>query len=291
MNLRVKELFFYSVLFFLSAPGIRAQNLFTIDNIPVTRDEFLRAYNKNNTAQRPSDKAYREYLELYIRYKLKVRAAYEARLDTLPAQRSELQNFRSQVAESYLKDDTSLDRLVRESFDRSQKDIRVSHILIPFPKNPVPADTLRAYESAMTAYEALKKGKRFGDVAQQYSQDPSVKVNGGEIGYITVFTLPYELETLAYSTPPGHFSKPFRTKGGYHIFRNEGERKALGRIRVAQILLAYPPSSTKSTQEDIRRRADSLYSALAGGADFATLVRTFSSDNLSYQSGGELPEF
>jgi len=226
MSLRVKELFFIPLLFLLSLPGIHAQTLFTIDNVPVTRDEFLRAYNKNNMAQKPTEKSYREYLDLYVRYKLKVRAAFDARLDTLPAQRSELQSFRSQVAESYLKDDTSLARLVKEAFERSQKDIRLSHILIPLPKNPTPADTLKAYEKAQIAYEALRKGKKFSEVAMQYSEDPSVKTNGGDIGYITVFTLPYELENLAYSTAPGHFSKPFRTRGGYHIFRNDGEQGA-----------------------------------------------------------------
>jgi peptidyl-prolyl cis-trans isomerase SurA len=242
-------------------------------------------------AQKPTDKSYRQYLDLYIRYKLKVRAAFDARLDTLPAQRAELQNFRSQVAESYLKDDTSLNRLVKEAFDRSQTDIRLSHILIALPKNPTPADTARAYEKARAAYEALRKGKRFEEVARQYSEDPSVRTNGGQIGYITVFTLPYELETLAYSTPPGKFSSPYRTRGGYHIFRNDGERKALGRIRVAQILLAFPPAATNAVRQTVRQKADSVYALLAGGADFASLARTFSGDNLSYQAGGELPEF
>ncbi|HVS97429.1 MAG TPA: peptidylprolyl isomerase [Puia sp.] len=291
MSLRVNELFFVPLLLILSLTGVQAQTLFTIDNVPVSRDEFLRAYNKNNVAQNPTEKSYRDYLELYIRYKLKVRAAYDARLDTLPSQRSELQSFRSQVAESYLKDDTSLARLVKEAFDRSQKDIRLSHILILLPKNPTPADTLKAYEKARAAYEALKKGRKFRDVAMEYSEDPSVRTNGGDIGYITVFTLPYQLEDLAYSTPPGHFSKPWHTHGGYHIFRNDGERKALGRIRVAQILLAFPPSATAVMQESIRHKADSIYSLLKRGADFASLARTFSGDNLSYQAGGELPEF
>lgn len=291
MSLRVKEPIFLFFFLLVLTCCVRAQNVFTIDNVPVSRDEFLRAYNKNNMAQKPTEKAYHDYLDLYIRYKLKVRAAFDAHLDTLPAQRAELQNFRSQVAETYLKDDTSLSRLVKEAFERGQTDIRLSHILIALPKNPTPADTLKAYEKAKAAYEALRKGKKFSEVAVQYSEDPSVKTNGGLIGYVTVFTLPYDLETLAYNTPVGHFSKPFRTRGGYHIFRNDGERKALGRIRVAQILLAFPPSSTNLTRQLFRQRADSIYSLLTGGADFATLARTYSGDNLSYQTGGELPEF
>ena len=268
-----------------------AQPLFTVDGSGVSKEEFLKAYNKNNNGNKPSDKAYRDYLELYVRYKLKVRAAYEAQLDTLPGQRQELQNFRMQVAENYLKDETSLDRLVKEAFTRGQKDIHIAHIFIPLPKDPSVLDTARAYEKAMLAYGELRRGKKFGEVAKTYSEDPSAKNNGGDLGYITVFTLPYVLENLAYSTAAGQYSKPFRSKGGYHIFKNEGERKALGRIKIAQILVAFPPGAGDAVKAATRHRADSLYSLLQKGSDFATLAKTNSGDNLSYQLGGELPEF
>jgi peptidyl-prolyl cis-trans isomerase SurA len=291
VNIPVRKLFLFAVLFLLSMTGLRSQSLFSVDHQDVSKEEFLRAYNKNNAGKKATDKSYRDYLDLYIRYKLKVRAAYDAELDTLPAQRTELQNFRGQVAEGYLKDETSMDRLVTEVYERGQKDIHLSHILIAFPKNPTPADTLRAYEKAMAAWDALKKGKKFGETALQYSEDPAVKGNGGDIGYITVFTLPYELETLAYSTAPGRYSRAYRTVGGYHIFRNDGERKSLGRIRVAQILLAYPPSATEAIREAVHHKADSIFALLRNGGDFAALARANSGDNLSYQAGGELPEF
>jgi peptidyl-prolyl cis-trans isomerase SurA len=195
------------------------------------------------------------------------------------------------VAESYLKDETSLDRLVREAWQRGQKDIHISHILIALPKNASPYDTARAYEKAMAAYTVLKRGKKFDEIARLYSEDPSAKVNSGSLGYITVFTLPYQLENLAYSLAPGQFSKPYRTKGGYHLFRNDGERKSLGRIKVAQILISFPPSATEAQKQEARHTADSLYDLLRKGGDFATLARNNSGDNLSYQQGGELPEF
>jgi peptidyl-prolyl cis-trans isomerase SurA len=286
----VKKLTLF-IAFLLLLSGLNAQTLFTVDGTQVTRDEFLKAYNKNNTGGKPAEKSYRDYLDLYIRYKLKVQAAYEAQLDTLPSQRTELQNFRNQVAETYLKDENSLDKLVKEVFERGQKDVRLAHILITLPKNALPVDTLKAYEKAMAAYAALKKGMKFSEVARQFSDDPSVKTNGGDIGFITVFTLPYELETLAYATTAGKFSKPYRTKGGYHIFLNEHERRSLGRIRLAQILVSFPPEATAVMRDAVHRRADSIYGKCQNGADFATLARTYSGDNLSYQSGGELPEF
>lgn len=276
------------VLFVLFSSTLTAQTLFTCDGRGVSKEDFLKAYNKNNTGEKTTEKSYREYLELYIRFKLKVRAAYDMRLDTLPSQRAELQNFRNQVADTYLKDEASLDKLVNEVFTRGQKDIHLAHIFIA---TPAPADSTSAYGKALTAYNALKKGKKFAEAAIQWSDDPSVKKNGGDIGYITVFSLPYELETLAYSTPVGQVSKPYHSKGGYHIFKNLGERKSLGKIRAAQILISTPPDASAAVREECRQRADSLYTALQKGADFAQLARSYSGDNLSYQSGGEMPEF
>jgi peptidyl-prolyl cis-trans isomerase SurA len=94
------RLFLASVLTLLLSSSLTAQSVFTIDGTGVSKEEFLKAFTKNNTGVNPTDKAYRDYLELYIRYKLKVKAAYAAQLDTLPAQRTELQNFRSQVADT-----------------------------------------------------------------------------------------------------------------------------------------------------------------------------------------------
>jgi peptidyl-prolyl cis-trans isomerase SurA len=271
--------------------ALSAQTLFTLNGTGVGKEEFLKAYNKNNNEGKPTEKSYRDYLELYIRYKLKVKAAYEAQLDTLAAQRTELQNFRSQVAENYLKDDASLDKLVKEAFNRGQQDIHLAHIFIAIPPTASGSDTIRAYEKAVAAESALKKGKKFRETAIAYSDDPSVKTNGGDIGYITVFTLPYELENLAYGTAPGAASRLYRSKAGYHIFKNLGMRRSLGKMKAAQILLAFPPGATGAVQLAARQRADSIYTALEKGADFATLARSFSGDNLSYQNGGELPEF
>jgi peptidyl-prolyl cis-trans isomerase SurA len=291
MSLPFSRYFLTAVLTIFLTSGLIGQTLFTIDGSGTSKEEFLKAFTKNNNGVGPTEKAYRDYLDLYIRYKLKVRAAFAAQLDTLPAQRTELQNFRSQVADTYLKDQESLDKLVKEVYARGQKDIRLSHIFIALPKNAAVTDTLRAYEKAMAAYSALKKGKKFAETAIAYSEDPSAKNNGGAIGYITVFTLPYELENLAYSLAPGQYSKPYRSKGGYHIFKNEGERKSLGRIKVAQILFPYPPGATEAVKSGVRHKADSIYELLQNGGDFVALARTYSGDNLTYQNGGELPEF
>src|SRR6059058_165257 len=99
---------FFSLLLLVSIAGnVTAQTLFTYGGKPVSKEEFLKAYNKNNTTEKRDEKSLREYLDLYTKFKLKVQAAYDLRLDTLPSQKAELQNFRIQHVQNYLNDENS----------------------------------------------------------------------------------------------------------------------------------------------------------------------------------------
>ena len=280
------------ILLLLFAIGpLYAQPLFTYGAKPVSKEEFLKAYNKNNTYEKSDEKALREYLDLYTKFKLKVQAAYDMKLDTLPSQIAELQSFRSQLIQNYLNDESSVNAMIDEAFLRSQKDVRISHIFIPAVETDSAETIKKAKQKIDAAYKQLQAGKDFGEVAINYSADPTVKSNKGDIGYITLFSLPYELETLAYNTPVGKFSTPFHGKNGFHIFKKTAERKALGKIKVAQVLLNIPADADEATRQDFKRRADSIYDAATKGADFGALAAAYSGDNFSFQTKGELPEF
>ena len=203
--------YFPVLLLTLSLQSLTAQTLFTYGNKSVSKEEFLRAYNKNNTVEKPGETAYREYLDLYTRFKMKVQAASDARLDTELNQKAELQGFRNQVLENYMKDEASINVLISEASERSKKDIHLSHIYIPVKKDASEQLISEAKNRIDKAYEELKKGKSFEDVVSAYSVDPARRKNKGDIGFITVFTLPYDLENVAYSTPTGRYSKPFRS--------------------------------------------------------------------------------
>ena len=267
------------------------QTLVHYGNQSISRKEFLTAFRKNNIQVKATDKSYHDYLELYIRYRLKVQAALDMKLDTLPGQVTELQNFKSQIVDQFTNDDNSLNQMAREAFTRSQHDLRISYMFVASPKNASPADTAKAWKKIQAAYRDLKNGKDFGETAAQYSEDPFAKTNKGDLDYITVFDLPYAMETVAYRTANGKFSPAFRIGSGYVIIKKMAERPALGRIHAAQILVAFPYQANDAAKAETQKRADSIYQAISHGADFAELARKFSGDNLSYQLGGSLPEF
>ena len=274
----------------LFAYTVQSQTLFTYGNKSVSKSEFLRAYGKNSSGEKPTEQSYRDYLELYTKFKIKVQAARDMRLDTLPSLKAELQNFRSQIAENFVNDEGSINELIDEAFVRGQKDIRIAHIFVRIENDDSASQIESARNKINKAYESLKQGS-FEQVAFEYSEDPAVKSNKGVMGWITVFVLPYAVENIVYNMPVGQYSKPFRGASGFHIFKNIEERKAIGRLKAAQILLAVSPDGVKKQHDDAKAKTDSILAALQNGADFKSLALQFSSDNLSYQNGGELPEF
>lgn len=263
-----------------------AQTVFTYGNNAVSKDEFLRAFNKNNSAAANREKSIREYLDLYSNFKLKVKAAEELRLDTLPQIVYDIANFRQQVIENYMSDEKGSAKLMEEAFIRSQKDLHVQHLSINIDASAKPEDTLLAYKNIMDACEALKRGETNNE-----SINDKYKVRSGDLGFITVFSVPYQYENILYALRPGQVSKPFRSKNAWHIFKLIEERKSIGKWKVAQILFTYPPNAPEETKNATMKKADSVYGLLKSGADFTRLVKEFSDDKLTYMKGGELPEF
>ena len=269
-----------------------AQTLFTYGNYSADAKDFLRAFNKNNTTTSANkSKAMKDYLDLYIASRLKIREAYNRGYDTLSQIKTDIENLRSQIIENYLNDPEASNKLLKEAFQRSQKDIHLAHIFVSFNNSSGSPDSMQAEKKINEVYEKLKKGEDFFKLARESSSDPAAKTNKGDIGFITVFTLPYEFENIVYHTLPGKFSAPYKSKVGFHIFKNLGERKAAGKIKAAQILLAFPPGADDAFKKRTALLADSLYQRLLKGDDIAKLAAQFSNDYVSAASGGIIPDF
>ncbi len=265
-----------------------SQTLFTYGSTAVDKNEFIRAYNKNKTPVNDKEKALREYLELYVRFKLKVKAAMELRLDTLPQLQYDAQSFRTQIEDTYLNNEKAVNDLLNEAFERCQKDLHILHFYVAVAPTATPEDSLSIYRSISTLYTSLTAGKTDYD---KLTTADAVKISYDDVGFITSFALPYEYENLIYSLKQGQASKPIRTKKGWHIFKLIDERKAVGRWKIAQILFSIPPDAGADDKKRFEKKADSVYQLLVKGEDFGKMARWFSDDKISYGNNGELPEF
>jgi peptidyl-prolyl cis-trans isomerase SurA len=280
-----------ALLTFCFAFTATSQTIFTYGKYSADAKDFLRAYNKNNSQPVANKaKAIREYLDLYINSRLKIQEAHDRQYDTLPQIKSEVENLRAQIIESYMSDPEAMNRLTKEAFQRSLKDIHVAQIFIAFTNAAGGMDTLRARQRLDDVLAKLNNKEDFLKVAEQFSDEPSAKTNKGDMGYITVLSLPYAFENIVYTTAPGSISKPFTSKIGYHIFKNLGERKAIGKIKIQQILLAFPPGSDDAFKKRTGLLADSLYRRIVAGDDFGKLATQFSNDYISAATGGNIPD-
>lgn len=268
-----------------------SQTLFTYGSNTVSKDEFLRAYDKNKSLNNNQENDIREYLDLYTRFKLKVAAARSEKLDTLPTLQYDLQVFKDQIQDNYINDKKELDRLTDEAFERSQKDIHVVHFFAPLKSGMSLKDSADANKAMEILYSELKKANLPYERIAKTVTEKYFPVKITDMGYITVFTVPYEYENIIYTLHPGQISKPYTSKNGLHIFKVIDERNSIGKWKIAQILLALPPKPQINDIQFVQKKADSLYQLLQTGADFRELAKENSNDRLTYLNGGEMPEF
>lgn len=276
----------------LSAQSLDDQVLFTVEEDTVTAGEYMAVYNKNRDVGQDIDpKTPSEYLDLYINFKLKVHEAKELGMDTLPSFVREYQSYREQLTEPYLSDNSVTEELVREAYQRSKYDVKASHLMVKLPRNPVPADTLKAYQQIMAYKAQLDEGADFAELARKHSDDTYSAQKGGDLGYFTVFNMVYPFETAAYETEENEIAGPIRTQFGYHLVKPTGRREARGEITVAHIMLIANEKSKPEELESAEDRIREIYEKLEEGEEFSTLAKQYSEDKTSARMGGVLQSF
>jgi len=267
--------------------------LFKFGTDDVMKSEFLQVYEKNNTGKQSSysEESLREYLDLYINFRLRVKEAEEFGLDTVKVLLQELGTYRDQLAKSYMTDKDEIALLVEEAWKRSLEEIRASHILIRVGENANPKDTMIAYKKAKSIRKRVMSGGDFKSIAMELSEDPSAKDNGGELGYFTSLRMIYPFENAAFNTKPGSVSNPVRTKFGYHLLKIHDRRENQGQIRTAHIYVRTSRNDTPEKQTKAEDKIKKVHGLLIAGESFEDLIPKYSEDKSTKNKAGELPWF
>ena len=286
--------YFLVVAFLFSVATVQAQSkddavFIDFGDEKITKAEFKRVYQKNNSGEIITKSTVDEYLDLYINFKLKVKEAVSLGMDKDPAFIKELSGYRKQLAQPYLTADGIIEELKKEAYDRLMYDIKASHILIKVDQDASPEDTAAAYKRAIRVKKNLENGQDFELMAKQYSDDPSAKTNGGNLGYFTSFYMVYPFESAAYSTEVGKISEVVRTQFGYHVLKVVDKRPSVGNIEVAHILISNDQELSKT--DDPEGKINEIYAKIEQGEKFEDLAAQFSDDTRSSDREGLLPMF
>lgn len=262
----------------------------TVDGEPTSLEEFENIFRKNNRDSVITAQSLDEYMELFINFKLKVKEAKEAGLDTVKKFKTELEGYRAQLARPYLTDADKLNDLVREAYENYKQEVRAAHILVKVDANASPTDTAKAYAKIVAIRERITKGEEFNSLAKAVSEDPSARDNGGDLGYFTAFQMVYPFEKAAFLTKTGEVSLPIRTRYGYHLIYVNDKRPARGEMHVAHIVVK--PKSETDSEANAESKIQEIYQKLVSGeSTFEELAAKYSDDATSAKKGGDLPWF
>ena len=120
------------------------------------------------------------------------------------------------------------DDYVREVYERSGTELNARHILLQFQ------GTSRS-RSERTKVEALalmgqinnrlSKGETFEELASEFTDDPSGKQNGGDLGWFGWGKMVGPFQETAFNLEPGEVSNVVETDFGFHIIKLEAKRE------------------------------------------------------------------
>ncbi len=145
-------------------------------------------------------------------------------------------------------------------------------VIVPKPDSAASARALQLAESLVVA---LRAGANFAEVAKKYSADSASREQGGELGWFRRGVMVKQFEDVAFRLRPGAISDVVPTEFGYHIIQVE-------RAQPAEILARHTliqPTISAAQLAIARRQADSVHDALAHGAPFDSLARSYADPN------------
>lgn len=273
-----------------SQNDLNSKTLFTLGETPYDLGTFEYYFLKNS--ERPSADSAElkidEYLELYINFRLKVQEAKSLDMHQDPAFIQELEGYKAQLAEPYLTATQYNDSLVMEAYERKKYEVSAAHILLRVDANALPADTLQVYNRLLDIKSEIEGGLDFEVAAKRYSQDPSARMNSGNLGYFSSLQMVYPFENAAFDNPVGSLVGPIKTRFGYHLLKVIDKRPARGQIKVAHIMIR---NQADSSAADAKQKIFNIYENLQNGANWEEQCKIYSEDKSSAANGGELNWF
>jgi peptidyl-prolyl cis-trans isomerase C len=107
----------------------------------------------------------------------------------------------------------------------SEEEVHARHILFRVADWKDEKAAKAAEEKAKAVIERLKKGEDFAKLANELTEDPSGRKDGGDLGYFTKDQMVPEFAEVAFKLDKGKFSEPVKTQFGWHVLLVEDKRK------------------------------------------------------------------
>lgn len=290
-----KLIFGISILSILFLFGCGASNptVATIGDEKITLNNFEDYYAENNggwdTCAVSSIEDRQRFLDLLVKFKLKVKEAHAQGLEKDSAIVNELESYNTSVAQSYIIEKEFFEPRVQQMYDRRKTEVRVSHILFRINPPAAPEDTLAAFIRAKNVIDQIPT-VTFDSLAAQYSDYSLAKTNYGDLGFFSSGKMVPEFEDACYSLKLGDYTKtPVRLNYGYYVLKVTAIQQNSGSVRISHILRRFDDNLTDTSA--VRDTIMMIYNQIKAGASFDEMVEKYSQDPQSAGNKGDVGFF
>jgi peptidyl-prolyl cis-trans isomerase SurA len=264
-----------------------------IGDYELTLGEYEEQFIRNNggeiVAQRSTVEERKEFLDLLVKYRLKVLEARDKGFHEDAEIQKELDEYRNSLAVPYLTERALIDPAIKSLYERRKEEVRAAHVLIRIEQDSLgQLDTLSARIRAMDVLRQAQSGVPFDSLVRQYSDDKGTIPRGGDLLWFSAgMTVPV-FDDAVYSLKKGEICGHLvRTMFGYHIVKLVDRQPSRGEIEVSHILVRLPQEAADDTTA-AWQKVNSILDSLKNGADFAELAQRNSADPGSAANGGTL---
>ena len=219
-----------SLIFSMGAAFAQSNDpvIMKINGKSVHRSEFEYSYNKNNSGNVIDKKSVKEYLPLFINYKLKVEDALSKKLDTLSSFKDEYTMYRDQQIKPTLINDADVEKFARKMYDTTKAKVGdegwflPAHIYVRVKQKATKEEQEAAKLRIDSIYNIIKTTKEdpkneFLRLVKECSDDVRSAQRGGMLGWLAKGQLMKEFDDRMLKMEPGEITEPFLSSAGYHI--------------------------------------------------------------------------
>jgi peptidyl-prolyl cis-trans isomerase D len=219
------------------------QYTFANEKVKLSYVEFKADQFKNKVKVEPQavQKYFDDHKEAY-RIPEKIKAAYVV-FDPA-AYKDQIKVSEDQIKEYY---EDNLDTF------KEKEQVKARHILFRVPENAPKEEEEKVKQKALAVLKQARAGANFAELAKKYTEDPSGKENGGDLGYFSPGQMVKPFEEAAFKLKKGEISDLVRTPFGYHIIKVEDVKQArtkpLEEVR-GQIIATLQKTATTDIAQD-----------------------------------------
>jgi len=107
----------------------------------------------------------------------------------------------------------------------NEEEVHARHILFRVANPADEKASKEAEDKVKAVIDRLKKGEDFAKLANELTEDPSGRKDGGDLGYFTKDQMVPEFSAVAFKLDKGQISDPIKTQFGWHVLKVEDKRK------------------------------------------------------------------